>query len=131
MSQRSLRQRLSLAKASRVIRLYDTPAAAGTGSFLEGESYVDFEADETVPKEAEYAVRVSGDSMTPRFIDGQIVFVQERQALEVGEIGVFGLDGDSFIKKLGHGELLSLNPKYNPIKILEHSSLYVFGKVVG
>ena len=119
------------AKAGRVIRLYDTPAAAGTGSFLDGDSYEDFEVDETVPKEVEFAVKVSGDSMTPRFVDGQIVFIKEQQTLAVGEIGIFGLDGDSYIKKLGRGELVSLNPMYEPIKIHECSSFYTFGKVLG
>ena len=120
-----------LEKASRIIKLYDIPAAAGTGSFLDSYSYTELEVDETVPKEAEFAVKVSGDSMTPRFVDRQIVFVKEQQTLDVGEIGVFALDGDSYIKKLGRGVLLSLNPKYKPIKIHEYSSLYTFGKVVG
>ena len=118
-------------KSGRLIKLYDIPAAAGTGSFLDSYSYEDFEADETVPSEADFAIRVSGESMTPRFVDGQVAFVREQQTLEVGEIGVFCLDGDSYIKKLGHGELLSLNPSYGPIKIQENSSLYVFGKVLG
>ena len=118
-------------KASRIIRLYDTPAAAGTGSFLDSDSYTELEVDETVSREAEFAVPVRGDSMAPRFVDDQIAFIKKQQTLEVGEIGLFGLDGDSFIKKLGHGELLSLNPKYKPIKVQDHSSFYIFGKVVG
>ena len=118
-------------KTRRIIRLYDTPAAAGTGSFLDGDFYEDFEIDETVSKEAEFAVKISGDSMTPRFVDGQIVFIKEQQTLAIGEIGIFGLGGESYIKKLGHGELLSLNPKYEPIQIHEYSPLNIFGKVVG
>ena len=120
-----------LEKPGRVIRLYDTPAAAGTGSFFDNDSYIDFEVDETVPKEAEFAVRVRGDSMMPRFVDGQVIFIKKQQTLDIGDIGIFGLDGDSYIKKLGSGELLSLNSMYEPIEIGEHSSLYIFGKVVG
>ena len=60
--------------------------------------------------------RVSGDSITPRFVDGQVVFVREQQTLEVGEIGVFSLDSDSYIKKLGQGEPLSLNPSYDRLR---------------
>ena len=118
-------------KPGRVIRLYDIPVAAGSGSFLDSDAYVEFEVDETVPEEADFAVTVSGDSMTPRFVDGQIVFVKEQQTLNVGEIGIFGLDGDSYIKKLGPGVLLSLNARYFPIPIYENSSFYVFGKVLG
>jgi len=118
-------------KPLRVIRLYSIPVAAGTGFYLDSDDYEDFEIDKTVPKEADFAVKVSGDSMTPRFVDGQIVFIKGQQTLDIGDIGIFALDGDSYIKRLGHGELLSLNSRYRPIKIHEHSSFRVFGKVVG
>ena len=115
----------------RCIKLYDIPVAAGTGSFLDGDSFEDFEVDKTVPEEADFAVKVSGDSMTPRFVDGQIIFIKQQNTLEPGEIGIFELDGESFVKKLGHGELLSLNRRYEPIKIREYSSFYILGKAVG
>ena len=118
-------------KARRVIPLYSIPVAAGSGSFLDGDSYADFEVDENVPSDATFAVTVSGDSMEPRYVDGQIVFIKGQQTLGVGEIGIFALNGDSYIKKLGHGELISLNPRYAPIPITEYDSLHVFGKVVG
>ena len=113
------------------LRLYDAPAAAGAGLFLDSDAYVDFEADETVPEDADFAVRVSGDSMEPRFIDGQIIFIKKQQTLEYGEIGVFALNGDSYVKKYERGELVSLNPSYEPIRLREFDSFHVFGKVVG
>jgi len=115
----------------RYIRLYDVPVAAGAGTFLDSDAYVEIAVDETVPENADFAVKVSGDSMEPRFIDGQISFIKEQQTLEVGEIGIFEFNGDSYVKKLGHGEFISLNPHYKPIKIREFDSLHVFGKVVG
>ena len=115
----------------RILRLHDTRVAAGTGSFLNGDSYEEFEADDTVPKEADFAVRVSGDSMTPRFVDGQIIFIKEQRTLEQGEIGIFELNGDAYVKRLGSGELISLNPSYKPIPVHEYDSFRVFGKVVG
>jgi len=118
-------------KAHRIIKLYDVPAAAGSGNFLDSDAFEYFEVDATVPKEADFAVSVSGDSMTPRFVDGQVVFIKEQPTLEVGEIGIFALNGDSYIKRLGHGELISLNPRYEPIKLGEHSAFHIFGKVVG
>ncbi|MDR2712156.1 MAG: LexA family transcriptional regulator [Clostridiales bacterium] len=121
----------SLPKQRRVIKLYDVPVAAGAGSFLDSDSYEEFELDETMPQLSDFAVKVSGDSMTPRFIDGQIVFIKEQQALDIGEIGIFELDGDAYIKKLGHGELVSLNPLYQPLKIHDYNSFHIFGKVVG
>jgi SOS-response transcriptional repressor LexA len=115
----------------RLIRLYDVPVAAGIGTFLDSDAYEDFEVDETVPAEADFAVKVSGDSMTPRFVDSQIVFIKEQQILEIGDIGIFELGGDAYIKKLGHGELLSLNSLYKPIAIRDYNSFHIFGKVVG
>ena len=113
------------------IKLYDTPAAAGSGEYLDGESYTELPIDKTIPSNADFAIKVSGDSMEPRFVDGQIVFIHQQQTLEVGEIGIFALSGDSYIKKLGHGELISLNPIYKPIKIQDFDSFRVFGRVVG
>ena len=116
---------------SRLIRLYDVPVAAGTGSYLDSDSYENIEVDDTVPSEADFAVKVSGDSMTPRFVDGQIIFIKEQSTLEVGETGIFELNGDSYVKKLGKRELISLNPEYEPIRIHEYDSFHIFGKVVG
>jgi len=115
----------------RYIKLFDIPVAAGFGEHLDDSSYEDLEVDDTVPEEADFAVRVSGDSMAPRFVDGQVVFVKEQQTLEVGDIGIFSHNGDAYIKKLGRGELISLNESYLTIPINEFDSLHIFGKVVG
>jgi SOS-response transcriptional repressor LexA len=118
-------------KNQKHIRLYDIPVAAGAGIFLDSDSYTEIEVDSTVPKSANYAVKVSGDSMTPRFADGQVVFVREQETLELGDVGIFSLNGNAYIKKMGHGELLSLNTRYEPIKLTDYDSVRVFGKVVG
>ena len=115
----------------RHMRLFDVPVAAGCGTFLDSDAYTEIEVDDTVPGSADFAVRVSGDSMEPRFIDGQIIFIQEQQTLSQGEIGIFSINGDAYVKKLGNGELISLNALYAPIKIGEFDSVHVFGKVVG
>jgi len=51
--------------------------------------------------------------------------------LDEGEIGIFCLNNDVYLKKLGRGCLISLNSKYEPIPICAHDDLRVFGKVVG
>lgn len=115
----------------RLLRLYDMPVSAGLGNYLDGGGYEMIEVESTVPSLADYALRVSGESMTPRFVDRQIIFVHEQPALAEGEIGVFCLNNDAYLKKLGKGCLISLNPDYAPIPIREQDSLSVFGKVVG
>lgn len=119
----------------RSIKLFDIPASAGTGSFLDGENYTVLEVGEEVPSEADFGIRISGDSMTPRFINGQIVWVHQQETLAAGEIGIFCLDGNAYCKKLKDDEdglfLISLNTRYEPIPVTENNSFKVFGKVVG
>ncbi len=118
----------------RQIPLYDLPASAGTGVFLDGDSYTMIDAGDGVPESANFAVRVSGDSMTPLFENGQVVFVRQQQELRSGEIGIFVLGGEAYLKKFDLEDgvrLVSLNPKYPPIRIGEASDLRVVGKVVG
>ena len=78
-------------------------------------------------------MRISGDSMTPLFTDGQTVYVRQQQELENGDIGIFVLNGEAFCKKLDseNGRLISLNLKYPPIVLGDYSDLRVVGKVVG
>ena len=52
-----------------------------------------------------------------------------------GEIGIFYLNGNTYIKEL-HDEpdgvyLISLNQKYRPIQVFMCDSVKIFGKVIG
>ena len=119
----------------RSIPLYSLPASAGTGQFLDSSEYELIEVDDAVPMSANFAVRISGDSMLPMFSDRQIVYVRQQQTLEPGDIGIFVLNGDAYCKKLGTdgGQtcLISLNgEKYKPIDISENDELRVLGRVV-
>ena len=131
----SFSHQAKITRIRRQIPLYDMPASAGSGVFLDSDSYTLIDVDENVPEAATLAVRISGDSMTPLFNDGQIVYVHHQQELENGEIGIFVLNGEAFCKKLdsesGSVRLISLNPKYQPIKIKYSYELRVIGKVVG
>ncbi|MPM78652.1 hypothetical protein SDC9_125663 [bioreactor metagenome] len=86
-----------------------------------------------MPLSATFAVRISGDSMTPRYVDKQIVYVKQQHDLERGEVGIFVLNGNAYCKMLSgdmETELVSLNSKYAPIKVREYDELWVLGKVV-
>jgi transcriptional regulator with XRE-family HTH domain len=115
----------------RLLRLYDIPVSAGLGNYLDDVTYGMIEVDNTVPSLADYAVRVSGNSMIPRFVDQQIIFIHEQSTLDEGEIGIFSLNHETYLKKLGKGYLISLNPDYKPIQIHDYDEFRVFGKVVG
>lgn len=79
------------------------------------------EVGNEVAPEADFGVRIQGDSMEPQYIDGQILWVQQTEEIAHGEIGIFYLDGNAYCKKLNCGRdgfsLVSLNPKYDPIRI--------------
>lgn len=118
----------------RQIPLYDLPASAGTGVFLDGSSYTMIDADGYAASAANFAVKISGDSMLPMFEDGQIVYVRQQQELTSGDIGIFILNGEAYCKMLNTDNgvsLVSLNPKYKPIKLTENSDLRIVGRVVG
>ena len=113
------------------IPYYDLPASAGTGTLLLSEDYEQMMVDNTVPQDATCAIRVAGDSMTPRFCDGQTVFVREQDWLDVGDIGIFILNQEGYIKVYHGTSLQSLNKKYAPINLRPHDELHIVGKVIG
>ena len=69
--------------------------------------------------------------MEPRFFDGDCVLIQRSARIHEGEIGIFIVNGDSYIKKIGNGKLLSLNPAYEPILLHEYDDIRCVGKVIG
>ena len=118
----------------RLLRLYDIPASAGTGNFLDDSGYELIEAPDYVSPSVDFALRISGDSMEPLFQDTQIIWVKEQDALNSGDIGIFTYSGDVYCKKLvvnGDGAYLrSLNPVYEDIEIKEDFGFKTIGKVV-
>lgn len=99
----------------KVINLYLNPAAAGYASPVFGQDFEPYTLGPEDPKEAEYAVRLQGDSMEPHFPDGAIVFVN-RDPLADGDIGIFCVDGGAVCKQYhrdpaGFVYLFSLNRK--------------------
>ena len=119
----------------RSLPLYHLPVSAGTGQFLDSDDHELIDVGSEVPASASFGVRISGDSMSPRFADGQIVWVQPQETIRQGEIGIFLYNGDAYCKKFGteNGQpvLISLNKAYSSLYINENSEFRVFGKVVG
>lgn len=111
--------------------LYDIPVSAGTGSFLDETEaeYVKIPKTDSA-ENADYMVRVSGDSMEPRFEDGDVVLVEKTEQVQIGDIGVFVINSEAYIKQYGNGRLISLNPRYKPINITENDTANCIGKVI-
>lgn len=110
------------------------PTSAGTGVYLGPEDMEIIQVKENeLTRRASFCVPVSGDSMEPIYHDGDILLVEGKDSaddLTVGQIGVFTVDGDGYVKKLGHGELISLNPAYSPIPMVEDRT-WCNGLVIG
>lgn len=114
------------------IDLCDLPASAGTGVYL-SEGYTEpLQIKRTaIAERANYAVRVSGNSMETKFFDGDIVLVETCPTVDIGEIGIFIVNDEGFIKKRGEDRLISLNPQCDDVIIHEYDTVYCRGRVLG
>ena len=120
----------------RSIDIFENAVSAGTGNFLVDGPKETIRIDASIlPEDTTFGVRISGDSMEPEFHDGQIAWVLQQESVANGEIGIFALNGEAYIKKLQNDKdgifLISLNEKYAPIKVSENDRLDIFGKVLG
>ena len=117
----------------RSIGLYDMPVSAGVGEFLADSTRIEdiVIPDDPRTAEADYALRINGDSMEPKYHSGDIVLIQSADTVEEGELGIFVLDGSGYFKKYGGDHLISLNPKYSPIMLKDFEDVSCCGRVVG
>ena len=108
---------------TRDVEYYLNAVSAGTGQLLFDDSAADTLSipDIIEYKKVDYAVRVSGSSMEPKFSNNDILLVQSSSSVGLGEIGIFCVDDEVFVKKLGKNELISLNPEFDNIPLNENS----------
>ena len=105
-------------------------ASAGTGTYLGPEAFETMLVKETpLTRRVSFGIPVNGDSMEPQFHNGDMLLIERTKEIRIGEIGVFTLNGEGYVKELGDKELLSLNPEYQPIKITGDISCN--GRVIG
>lgn len=102
-------------------------AAAGNGFYFDDIPTDTIEAP--YMEGADFIIGVSGDSMEPTYSDGDLVYVEKRQILNTGDIGIFMINNECFIKEVGENGLLSHNLKYDLIPGTE--SIHCIGKVLG
>ena len=121
----------------KIIPLYMTPAAAGYASPAFGDDYEDYAV--AADSEADFAVRITGDSMEPYIHDDSIVLVKRGATIYDGDIGLFFVDGDMKCKQycqdyLGNVYLFSLTRarKDADVTISASSGITIccFGKVL-
>lgn len=133
------------------MRISTNRASAGTGNFLDDDQFevMQFPVSQ-IPKGAEFGLRIFGDSMTPYYSDGQIVWVERCHELNPGEVGIFFYDGKGYIKQyrevmpmpderedyLYQGvlspkiSLVSYNKNYAPIFVNPELGFEIVGRVL-
>lgn len=123
---------LSVDVAENIIpfRRSNQPASAGTGMYLgpdEFETIYVLENDLT--RRASFGIPVSGESMEPDYHNGDMLLVERVEDIAIGEVGVFTIDGQGYVKERGVSQLFSVNPAYAPIPMNE--SIRCNGRVIG
>lgn len=105
------------------------------------ENIIDYEEidEETARRGEFFALRIKGDSMEPRFVEGDVVIVRKQETADSGDIVVALVNGDSAtIKKLKRHQngitLVPSNAAYEPMyysseEIME-LPVTILGKVV-
>jgi len=109
------------------IRLFELPASAGDGHWIDDTDYTEITVEEA---DCDFAAYISGDSMEPKITDKSIVLVKHDIDMREGEIGIFNINGEIYCKQLGDGCMVSLNSKYSPILFNEYDEIRLQGKVI-
>ena len=90
------------------------------------------------PFDADFALTISGDSMTPTFLDGDLIYIRQQPDIDYdGQVAVVLLDDSATVKhvyKQPNGLLLvSDNPAYKPMfkAFTDYNVVSILGKVCG
>lgn len=105
------------------------------------EDVLDYEEiTEDMAKHGEYfALKIQGDSMTPRIWNNDVVIVRQQDDAENGDIVIAAINGEDAVckrlQKYNDGiALISLNPQYEPIYFkrdeVDEKPVRIIGKVI-
>lgn len=111
----------------------ELPASAGTGMPLTDtfdREYVFLRNSRSVCR-ADTIITVNGDSMYPTFHDGDELLVEYTPEIDPGEIGIFVVAGEGFVKEYQPDGLHSHNPKYRTIRPTQDDNFRCVGRVLG
>lgn len=108
-------------------------ASAGTGETLIDSVEFTTQYNGHIPNH-DFALQVNGDSMEPMFEDKEIIFIDKTKQINSGQIGIFVIDGEAYLKKVFINEegirLVSLNSKYPDLHFDSSHDIKVAGKVI-
>ncbi|HDK5719681.1 TPA: helix-turn-helix domain-containing protein [Staphylococcus pseudintermedius] len=108
-------------------------ASAGSGETLIDGVEFTTQYNGHIPNH-DFALQVNGDSMEPLFEDKEIIFIDKTKQINSGQIGIFVIDGEAYLKKVFINEegirLVSLNSKYPDLFFDKNNEIKVAGKVI-
>ncbi|EIE3619041.1 helix-turn-helix transcriptional regulator [Staphylococcus pseudintermedius] len=108
-------------------------ASAGTGETLIDGVEFTTQYNGHIPNH-DFALQVNGDSMEPMFEDKEIIFIDKTKQINSGQIGIFVIDGEAYLKKVFISDkgirLVSLNSKYPDLNFDSSHDIKVAGKVI-
>lgn len=110
--------------------------SAGTGEYLAEDINEEVRIPKSIVPNGEYdlVLQVNGDSMQPMFENHEYVFVKKTTEIRSGQIGVFIIDNESYLKKAyiedNHLRLVSLNTEYEDLLFDDVNDITVVGTVV-
>ena len=112
---------------------YEDAAAAGVGSPMldDAESETVYALKAHIPYGTDSVIHVNGRSMEPTYPDGSDVYVDMDAEVQPGQVGIFILNGEAYIKELQPDGLYSHNPRYKRIPIHRDSEVRCCGRVTG
>lgn len=119
----------------KIIRFYDFPVSAGYGNFI-GDDTATYTEITTNNRKADFAVKITGDSMEPEYHNGDILLVKSQNTLNNNQLGIIFYAGDTLFKKYKRNRnkisIVSLNKdKYPPIDIPSNQEITIQGLVLG
>ena len=125
---------IRFAEPPRTVSLFvnELGAAAGFGAALgeaQGEKMILLADRDT--ERADEVITVCGRSMEPTFFDGEQVLVQHAKELREGEVGIFLVDNEGYIKEYRKDGLHSHNPEYRTMTFREGQTVRCIGRVIG
>lgn len=124
-------QRMNIEVSEELIPLrlwayYGKIACAGTGFIFDD---IPSDTVQAPDANADFIIGVNGDSMEPDYSDGEKLYIKKVERINPGEVGIFTINNECFLKEYGKDGLVSRNKKYDDIP--GNEDVRLIGKVVG
>ena len=131
--QQDTKEKARLRRSYQPMCLYEEAAAAGVGAPMldYAENEMVYVLQENVPHGTDGIIHVNGRSMEPTFRDGSYVYVDSSATVLPGQVGIFIVNGEAFIKEYQPDGLHSHNTRYKTIYTGEGVDVRCCGRVTG